>query len=188
MHVRAAVLCVAERFADDAANAQRRAEAMGYGRSLRGQVATRAEGAGDEGSTSSRSVYGVVASRHQWARARAIAKPGGGSERVPTASEALTKYSQSTQQGTRVGKGGGRQRVPADSSDHCGGGATTARPIAAAHIQPTHKRTHTHAACCEEPPPSAAPSPSSVCARLERDRTVWPTRQGPRRIAHDRKG
>ena len=30
MHVRVAVLCVAERFGDDAATSQRRTEAMGY--------------------------------------------------------------------------------------------------------------------------------------------------------------
>jgi hypothetical protein len=42
----AAALGVAERFADDAATAQRRTEAMSYGRSVRGEVAPRAEGAG----------------------------------------------------------------------------------------------------------------------------------------------
>jgi hypothetical protein len=114
IHVRAAVLGVDECVADDAATAQRRTEAMGCRRSVRGQVATRAEGEGD------------------------------GSERFPTASEARTKYSPSTPQGTRVGKGERTGstclRLPRPTA---AAAPTPARPIAAAHIQPTHKHTHT---------------------------------------------
>jgi hypothetical protein len=51
MHVRVAVLGVAERFADDAATAQRRAEAMGYGRSVRGQVSNESGAGGRTAAT-----------------------------------------------------------------------------------------------------------------------------------------
>jgi hypothetical protein len=152
MHVcGTAVLGVAERFADDAATAQRRTEAMGYGRRERGEEARRA-GVRSEESGGGGGRQRVPAPPRKYLTEYPTEYPsrqrgsGGGRQRaLPDCLRSTHKeYSRSTPQGTQVGKGGADgQRVSADSSAHCGGSATPARPIAAAHIQPTHKDTRT---------------------------------------------
>jgi hypothetical protein len=109
-----------------------------------------------------------------------------GSERSPTAAEARTEYSQSTPQGTRVGKGErtgsecvriSRRMAPSLHGRSLGvlrgysGGTQGVRrgysrllrgyywPCKADRCgaNPTHAQTHVRATCCEEAPPSTTP-------------------------------